>query len=332
MLTALSSHVCQAQEATGAQAADVDPYFVESSDITSKTAPPVITRNILQDRKGVFWLATWQGIVRYDGKTFTNVTNKEGLRPYRAFCLMEDHKGHIWFGLTGAGVYRYDGSSFTNYTTKDGLADNTVLSMMQDRDKNIWFGGMGLTKYDGSSFTSFTEKDGFTSSDVHSLSQAPDGSFWFGTRGALFHYDGKTFVNFTKKQGVDINKNSYTPALVDRKGHVWFSGSNGVHHFDGAQVRQLFRPSSFALFEDSKGHIWYSGGPLEGEGRKPGTTVLNRFDPASGIENILSASEPLEVKSGAVFGLIECKDGHIWYGAGRGFGRIDGDTVRYYPE
>ena len=74
--------------------ADVDPYFSESSAVSSETAPPVITRHVLQDRKGGFWLATWNGIVRFDGEVFTNVTNQEGLRRYRAFSL------HVLAGAT----------------------------------------------------------------------------------------------------------------------------------------------------------------------------------------------------------------------------------------
>ena len=196
--------------------------------------------------------------------------------------------------------------------------------MLQDRDDNIWFGGMGLTKYDGTTFTSFTKEDGFTSSDVHSISQAPDGSLWFGTRGALFHYDGETFVNFTEEHGVNIERNSYTPALIDRRGHVWFSGSKGIYHYDGEQVQHLFEPASFSLMEDSHGNIWFSGDP------EPGIVVLNRFDPAAGLENILEAREQFEVNSGAIFGLTEDKDGNIWFGTGRGIGRIDGDTFQYY--
>lgn len=307
--------------------ADIDLYFVESSGISSSRGPQVITRNVLQDRKGGFWLATWHGIIRYDGTTFTNVTNKDGLRRYRAFCLLEDHEDNIWLGTTGAGVYRYDGSNYTNFTTTDGLASDTVLSMLQDRDNNVWFGGMGLTKYDGRTFTSFTEDDGFTSSDVHSISQAPDGSLWFGTRGALFRYDGETFVNFTAEHEVNIGANSYTPALIDRRGQVWFGGSNGLYHYDGARVRHLFEPASFSLMEDSHGRIWFSGGALEGQGSKRGTSVLNRFDPAAGLENLLAAREQIEVGAGAIFGLTEDSDGNVWFGTGRGIGWIDGDTV-----
>lgn len=310
--------------------ADFDAYLVDSPVISSKTAPAVITRNVLQARNGDYWLATWSGVVRYDGTTFTNVTNKEGLRRFRVFCLLEDHEGNVWLGTTGAGVYRYDGSRFSNYTTKDGLAGDGVLSMMQDRDHNIWFGGSGLTKYDGTTFTSFTAEDGFTHSEVHSMSQAPDSSLWFGTRGALYRYDGETFVNFTKEHGVSIERNSYTPAVVDRRGHVWFGGSKGIYHYDGARVRHLVEPASFSLLEDSRGRIWFSGGALEGQDPKPGTVVLNRFDPASGLDNILTAREQVEIRNGQVFGLTEDKDGSVWFGTGAGIGRIDGETVHYY--
>ena len=192
---------------------DIDPYFVESVELSSNKGPQVITRNILQDSEGDFWLATWNGIMLYDGTTFTNVTNKEQLRRYRTFSLLQDHQNNIWLGTTGAGVYRYDGQTYTNFTTDDGLSDNGILSMMQDADNNIWFGGMGLTKYDGSSFTSFAEKDGFTGAEVGSITQAPDGTIWFGTRGALFQFDGKSFVDFTKANQVDIEKKQLRPGI-----------------------------------------------------------------------------------------------------------------------
>jgi ligand-binding sensor domain-containing protein len=88
---------------------DADPYFHEVQRISSKTGPQLITREILQDSQGGFWLATFSGLVRYDGTTFTNVTHQLGLRRYRAFCLLEDQKKNIWVGTIGAGVYRYDG-------------------------------------------------------------------------------------------------------------------------------------------------------------------------------------------------------------------------------
>ena len=307
----------------------VDTYFQRPTDITSDTGPQVITRNVLQDRKGGFWLATWNGVVHFDGSTFTNVTFKEKLRRYRAFTLLEDRDGNIWLGTTGAGAYRFDGTVYTHFTTKDGLVSDTVLSMCQDREGNIWIGGLGLSKFDGKTFTSFTKEDGFTNTDVCSISQASDGALWFGTRGALFRYDGKAFVNFTDKHRAGVEKNSYIPALIDQEGHIWFGGSTGIFYYDGDKLRHLLKLASFSLFEDSKGHIWFTGGALRGRDPKPRTTVLNRFDRAAGLENLLSSSKQFEVDRPAVFGLTEDKDGGIWLGTNRGVARIEGDGVRF---
>src|SRR5438046_1298456 len=57
-----------------------DPYFIESNDTVSAHGPRNITRGVLQDKDGNFWFATWEGIIKYDGKLFTNITLKEGLR------------------------------------------------------------------------------------------------------------------------------------------------------------------------------------------------------------------------------------------------------------
>ena len=310
--------------------ADLDPYFQESSRITSETGPRVITRNVLQDSRGGFWLATWQGILRFDGQHFTNVTNQAGLRRYRAFCLLEDRAQNIWIGTCGAGIYRFDGSTYTNFTELDGLIDDTVLSIFQDKEGNLWFGGMGVTKFDGETFSPFGEEAGFTNSDVHSIAQAPDGSLWFGTRGALFRFADGTFTDFTAEHGVDIETNSYTPGWIDRHGHLWFSGSKGIFHYDGESLRHLYELPSFAFFEDSRGHLWFNGGGLEDDQPKPNKTVLHRFDPADGLENLGTAGQRFEIENGMVFGFEEDRDGQIWFGTGSGLVRIAGDTVTYF--
>jgi len=51
-----------------------DPYFFESKDIVSAYGLRNTTRNLLQDQSGDMWLASWEGIIRYDGKSFTNFT------------------------------------------------------------------------------------------------------------------------------------------------------------------------------------------------------------------------------------------------------------------
>ena len=188
-----------------------DPSFTMSKDTISTHGPRSITRNVLQDKNGKYWFATWEGVVSFDGKRFTNVTLKEGLRRFHVFSILEDKMGNLWFGTIGGGVYRYDGKSFTYFTTRDGLASNVILCMLEDNFGNIWFGTQdGVSRYDWKTFTNFTTLDGLSSNFISSIVQAKTGKLWFGTDGGVCCFDpsaspradGKFFTNFTNEKGL----------------------------------------------------------------------------------------------------------------------------------
>src|SRR6185369_9342814 len=103
----------------------------ETKDMNASHGPGSITRNIIQDRKGNIWMASWEGVFKYDGKIFTNITS--GVSTARFFSLLEDRRGNLWFGSIGSGVYQYDGNSFQNFTTKDGLVNDEVGCIYEDR-------------------------------------------------------------------------------------------------------------------------------------------------------------------------------------------------------
>ena len=113
----------------------------------------------LQDKNGNIWFGNWGGAYRYDGKSFTKFTKKDGLHG-GVTRIIEDKKGNLWFGGdAGAGLSRYDGKSFTHFTTKDGLINNSIWSLLEDRDGNIWVGTRetGLCLYDGKTFITYSE-------------------------------------------------------------------------------------------------------------------------------------------------------------------------------
>jgi ligand-binding sensor domain-containing protein len=53
---------------------------------------------------------------RYDGKSFTNLTTKDGLRNNSVFCIVEDGERCLWFGTRDVGLSRYDGRTFTRFS------------------------------------------------------------------------------------------------------------------------------------------------------------------------------------------------------------------------
>jgi ligand-binding sensor domain-containing protein len=304
-----------------------DPYFVESTAITAAHGPQSITRNILQDKKGNIWLASWEGIICYDGKTFTNFTNKAGLRRFHVFSIMEDKKGNLWFGTIRAGVYRYDGKTFTNFTTSQGLANDAVVCMLEDKSGKIWFGTMdGVSCYDGKSFTNFTTKDGLVNNDVNSIIQDKSGKLWFGTRGSVCFYDGKKFTAFNNQ--ADQPFNNVRSIIEDQQGNLWFGGQDGLCRYDGKSFTEVSKDFIGFLYADKKGKIWISAGTPE-----PRNMTLYRYNEQLAPLPVEKAQiEPIVKEKGQVYGVFEDKEGNIWFGTEHGGCRYDGKGVVCFGE
>lgn len=315
---------------------DHDPYFEGTTDISSEFGPKTITRNILQDKNGNIWLATWDGIVRYDGQSdnaaqdsFINLTNKNKLRRYRAFTILEDSKGNIWFGTIGAGVYRYDGNSFANFTKLDGLVDDRVTCIYEDSKGIIWFGTTGgVSCYDGKSFKNFTTADGLTDNDVNSIVEDSSGKFWFGTRGTACTYDGSIFTKITNKAG-----NAYLNVrtiIEDRNGNIWLGGNDGLWRYNNPPLpvtpkfTQVSTEFTGYIFEDSKGNIWTTS-----ENGGPRDWVISRYDESAISSWRLKSTKILEEEN-MFFGIAEDKKGGFWFGSLKGVYRYDGNSIEYF--
>jgi ligand-binding sensor domain-containing protein len=288
--------------------------------------PISMVRNIKQDRNGnILIAASWGGVFRYDGKSFTNLTSSEiGL--HRFWDVLEDRGGNLWFASTDSGVFYYpsaalraSGKSVQHFTTREGLVNNRVMSIYEDRAGNIWLGtGGGLSRYDGKSFQNFTTKDGLSNNDLTTIMEDKAGKLWFGTRGEPCFYDGKTFTVFKNKDGKAFN--NVWSIIEDKKGNIWFCDGNGLWRYDGRNFTNVSKRGAYAIIEDKKGNIWTTGEV------NPNVWAVSRYDAKSLYNEMPTVTE---IKSGgpAFLGIMEANDGSIWFGSGNGVYRYDGKTT-----
>lgn len=312
-----------------------DPYFKETAANYSKYGPTSITRNILQDRNGDVWLATWEGIIRYDGTTFTNFTNQNYLRKFHVFSTLEDRGGDLWFGTIRAGLYRYDGKTFINIAQKEGLPNDIVLCFHQDRSGNVWIGtGGGISIYSGASYRNLTTADGLPDNDINSIIEDRTGKMWIGSRGPLCTYDGKNFTVLQKEGTLitPVRENAYAGGffnvrcvIEDRKGNIWFGGNDGLWRYDGDGLTQFAKEFTGYILEDSKGNIWTSSDAAFGGGE----WRISRYDAQSLDDNTLAPDVILQ-KRDMFFGITEDTDGNIWVGSLNGVGRFDGEQFDWF--
>lgn len=302
----------------------------ETRSIVTSSGPQHLTRNIIQDRKGNIWIATWEGVFRYDGTSFTNITNK--VSSARFFSVLEDNKGNLWFGSIGSGVYYYDGKSFQNFTTRDGLLNNDVGSIYEDKKGNIWFGVFGgASRYDGKSFQNYIingdamneDRTGKTFAErppyeVNSIIEDKTGKLWFATRGNTFVYDGKTFTAFTREDKPFKNVRSI---IKDKKGNIWLGGPDGLWCYKGNTFTNFTQQFVGYIIEDKKGNIWTSSQKDNNQ-----TWALSRYDEQSLFNKTPTVTE-VQSKKGMFFGILEDNKGNIWFGALDGVCRYDGNTI-----
>ena len=310
--------------------------------------PSSIVYDILQDRRGHLWFATYEGgLCRFDGARFTTFTRRDGLPSDQIYSLLEDSTGLLWLGSEKGRVVRYDGETFTSFVA-GGSPGNSgqVCGVAEDRRGHLWFAieGGGTSRYDGQRFTTFTTADGLPHDQVTSVVVDGGGNIWCGTAGGAARYDGRQegdrqeggqrFTAFTTADGLPHDE--IATMMADRDGNVWIGSSDGVCRYDGRQgVGERFTTFTAAdglpharitaLGQDENGEVWIgtADGVCRYDGRREGGR--QEGDRQEGGQRFTS----LTTAGGLAHNLVMCigqdRAGRIWLGTfGGGVTRYDG--------
>ncbi len=100
---------------------------------------------IHEDRAGTLWLASTDGLYRFNrqNETFTRYTETQGLPSSTIRCIQEDGLGRLWLS-TQKGITRFDPKleTFRNYDVSDGLQSNEFSTgCYQAPNGEMFFGG-----------------------------------------------------------------------------------------------------------------------------------------------------------------------------------------------
>lgn len=261
---------------------------VEKAPETSKIPVPQYGfSNGYVDKDGTLWFSSnGGGIYHYDGKSFKNYTEKNGLSSNQVYSITSDHKNNMWFG-TQNGLTKYDRKQFENIplpyqdtttgwisTVYPALSPNAAHSLATDNNNNLWIGtaGCGTYKYDGKKFKSYLTEIGKKQEDslyhnwVPFIRKDNKGSMWFAsmTHGGLNKFDGGNFTQFSIKDG--LSDSQVRTIYSDQFGNIWmgFNGNrnSGLTVFDGKSFKTFSEADGLcskrirAIYEDRNGHLW----------------------------------------------------------------------------
>src|SRR5262249_16203015 len=149
---------------------------------------------IARDRKGNLWAGTDQGVARWDGTRFQNMTPTNGTASFEANLLFPTGEDSAWV-LSNGRMRRQEGRQWvaevTGWQGLLGPASGHAMGSHQDREGGLWFNqyGNGLFHItpDGR-YERFTSQDGLHSDRVWAWFQGREGDVWVGLdRGGLAH-------------------------------------------------------------------------------------------------------------------------------------------------
>lgn len=118
------------------QAAE-SPFTVDSWT-TEDGLPQSSVISIVQTHDGYLWLATLNGLVRFDGNSFTpfDVNNTPGLPSDRIVYLFEDSGNTLWVGTDNAGLCAIKNGVVQKFNTGGG---GNIIYACEDETGAVWF-------------------------------------------------------------------------------------------------------------------------------------------------------------------------------------------------
>jgi signal transduction histidine kinase/ligand-binding sensor domain-containing protein/DNA-binding response OmpR family regulator len=251
---------------------------------------------IFQDSRGFMWIATRNGLNRYDGYQFIK--------------------------------YRYDSKDSTS------LSNNTVTDITEDDNGNIWLstlGGLNMYQRSTGRFIRYLHDDKNAKSIIDNIINRllyDNGTLWVATQnGGIDRYYLKRNIFehhlHSDKEAGTLSDNNARTVYKDSQHNIWVgTGSGGLNLYD----RKTNKFSSFpyydpakktiqgknvvAIFEDKFNQLWMGT-------QADGLYLFNRADKT--FKRFLhNKNDARSISSNTIYSLNNDEDGNLWIGTENG--------------
>ncbi|MBZ9611198.1 ligand-binding sensor domain-containing diguanylate cyclase [Rheinheimera maricola] len=341
-------------DATAEPAIKLSNYFQESW--TTRDGLPHNTINsINQSDDGYLWVATWEGLARFNGRNFAlkGRGTDTGLPDSGVRAIHQDNDGALLVVGSRGGFVRRSTTGWRHWPQLNVLLND----VKQDQHGGYWLAseGQGLfyQQADGSRLH-FTSEQGLPSDIVHSLLVDPAGRVWIGSgRGlAVIYPDTPTTIHTIP----DIPPVPVF-ALLQRDDTVLVGTERGLYQWQNGQSHLvqpelseqpvsalLLRNNELWLGTTDRGLLRLTDGVLEQltiDGGLPNNRILSLYQDREnsiwvgtngGLFRLREAPFVTYTAERGLAGdytraVLAHSDGSIWVGSSQGLSRIVGQTI-----
>lgn len=190
-------------------------------------------RHILQDRRGILWICTSDGISWYDGSRFKEISLPVRAHQLLVNNIMADSHSNILVSTYYNGLYLFNNNRFKNYLVNSknlSAGANSIFQILElssnrylvATDDNAWI-------FDGSLFRPFDAHNPLLKRQISALAQTNSGDILLVVDKGLFYYR-KTNSGWVN-EGLYLNTYSISKIICFGR-DCWMATDKGILYFD----------------------------------------------------------------------------------------------------
>ncbi len=261
---------------------------------------------VYQSAQGYIWLASQEGLVRFDGAGF-EVFDKQNTPAFphsQVTALIEDKDSTLWIG-TIRGLLKYRRGKFEPVQTESDITPFVGNTLFVDRKGNCLVGTRtGILRVVNGVLTKFELPGNSPMVSVNAMCDDQEGELWIGTgEGLKLLSDGK--MRDLAESGIPGTV-GISSLYRGRDQTLWVGTLEGLYFAKPSRTRKFEKAGPLAdqiirsLCEDKEGHIWV------------GTEKSGLFRYAGGKFEAITSREGLSADY--VLSLCVDREGNIWAG------------------
>jgi signal transduction histidine kinase/ligand-binding sensor domain-containing protein/DNA-binding response OmpR family regulator len=342
----------------------LSPYAVAAQDIRFQqitgeaglSNPKIM--DVIQDQTGFIWIATSDGLNRFDGynmKVYRNIAgDSTSISDNQIARLMVDRDGVLWVGTAAGNLNRYDeaAGSFRHWAVpSDIVRENAITALFEDSNRGLWIGTYrsGLYRFDRETAifenwkTDGADPGRLSHNYVLSIAEIVSGEILAAT------YRGLNRVRYLTAGPAVIQHYYHEPADPGTISHdiiwclsrsqadpdlIWLGTANGLTTYHSATDRftryTIPNPDSI-LFGEAAGCVLEDADPA-GQTLWFGTYAgLVRFSPETGTKTryLTDPARSESLSSNQVNRIHRDKSGVIWIATENGLNQITARGRRF---
>lgn len=262
----------------------------------------------IQDRRGIIWVATANGLIAYQQHKIRVLGKKNGMGNEAIYWIKQTVNGKIYAGSLTTDGYEFDGKRF--FSKK--VEGYTLSVVAEDGKGNIW-GGSGkiclMTSIGGQDQVCADSPNNMEA--LNSFYRDQNGRFWLSYPGLLYQTSDLKmgWQKISDEQGKDLT--GVYRMQDGLRGEVWFgTRSAGLYRFVAGKIKLFLSPDEPCgrgvreIVPESPTEIWL--------GTESNGICHIRFDSQGKVLKITKVSKENGLFKDGIHRIIDDKLGRFW--------------------